>query len=523
MNVQLVNDTIFLAYVAKYIAKPEPIGIIKDNEELRKREKASANERFLNCRLVGMPEACHRVWGFAMKSGTAATHLITKLPHKRMRAVPNNTQTLAEVSDSDSDAETEAEKPMKFLDGVLELYMNRPSDDDAESLNGWEDMKYPDFHRRYKVKRGKDLSKTEITNKTYAACTQRGEPLVANSSDIDPTALYCVPVYARSDATRPVIVDWLLPDKHGDQYFYQLLLLNVPFRSEMPVDFISTENASGTLREECQLRGIIPPDDQGGIEARLRSDATKRYFTEEQINSFCEQFQAHAQIQGNLDASDVAATRIAEELQLNAEDVKRLQDDINSVTTQEDCPAPPEIRTCEKYIEGKLVTEATWHEPSGTSVDAPSNVWKLTASQYESFKLLKEAGHKQLLTFLSGEGGMGKSLLIRLLVQHWRSQGKRVLVCAASAKAARLIGGHTVHSAFQLRLNGGFLETQLNRTEKHNKQWAWLFTRDIIIIDEISMLTAGALHGVNHTGGTMSFIMKKQLIVKSSLLIMSPI
>ena len=42
---------------------------------------------------------------------------------------------------------------------------------------------------------------------------------------------------------------------------------------------------------------------------------------------------------------------------------------------------------------------------------------------------------------------------IRLLVQEWRSQGKRVLVCAASAKAARLIGGHTVHHANKLKTN----------------------------------------------------------------------
>ena len=125
-------------------------------------------------------------------------------------------------------------------------------------------------------------------------------------------------------------------------------------------------------------------------------------------------------------------------------------------------------------------------------------VVQLTPSQYESYKLLKTAGDKQLLTFLSGEGGMGKSLLIRLLVQHWRASGKRVLVCASSAKAARLIGGHTVHSAFNLRLNGGFYETKLNGSRKHCEQWAWLYTRDIIIIDEISMLTAGAFHGVNH-------------------------
>ena len=113
-----------------------------------------------------------------------------------------------------------------------------------------------------------------------------------------------------------------------------------------------------------------------------------------------------------------------------------------------------------------------------------------------AFELLKYAGDKQLLSFLSGEGGMGKSLLIRLLVQWWRSQGKRVLVCASTAKAARLIGGHTVHSAFKLTRTGSFTTSRID-AEKHSPHWAWLYTRDIIVVDEISMLTAGALHGVN--------------------------
>ena len=43
-----------------------------------------------------------------------------------------------------------------------------------------------------------------------------------------------------------------------------------------------------------------------------------------------------------------------------------------------------------------------------------------------------------------------------------------------------------VHSAFNLRLSGGFYESQLNGTKKQSEQWAWLYTRDIIIIDEIS-------------------------------------
>ena len=55
-----------------------------------------------------------------------------------------------------------------------------------------------------------------------------------------------------------------------------------------------------------------------------------------------------------------------------------------------------------------------------------------------------------------------------------------------------------MHSAFNLRQYWGLYETQLNGSRKHSEQWAWLYTRDIIIIDKISMLTSGALHGVNH-------------------------
>ena len=61
-----------------------------------------------------------------------------------------------------------------------------------------------------------------------------------------------------------------------------------------------------------------------------------------------------------------------------------------------------------------------------------------------------QAGDKQLLTFLSGQGGTGKSTLIRLLTAYWRSEGLNVLLTGSSGKAARLIGGVTVHSAFAL-------------------------------------------------------------------------
>ena len=87
-NIQRVDDAVFLAYIAKYVTKPEPHGFMSDTCELRAREEMSDGERFLNARVVGMPEAVHRAWGFCMRAGTNVVHLMTKPPYKRMRAIP---------------------------------------------------------------------------------------------------------------------------------------------------------------------------------------------------------------------------------------------------------------------------------------------------------------------------------------------------------------------------------------------------------------------------------------------------
>ena len=41
----------------------------------------------------------------------------------------------------------------------------------------------------------------------------------------------------------------------GNEYYYQVLVLNVPFRSEG--ELVSDPNASGTFKEECFLRNLV--------------------------------------------------------------------------------------------------------------------------------------------------------------------------------------------------------------------------------------------------------------------------
>ena len=78
-------------------------------------------ERHLNARVVSMPEAVHRTWGFQMRAGTSVTHLITRPPYLRMRAISRRGRPV-DADDDGSSTDTDSEPDddgLKFMDGVL--------------------------------------------------------------------------------------------------------------------------------------------------------------------------------------------------------------------------------------------------------------------------------------------------------------------------------------------------------------------------------------------------------------------
>lgn len=122
-------------------------------------------------------------------------------------------------------------------------------------------------------------------------------------------------------------------------------------------------------------------------------------------------------------------------------------------------------------------------------------------------KCLKTEQHLPLRIFLSGAAGVGKSTVINALYQltchHFdnvRGQNPdsvKVLLTAFSGKAASVINGTTLHTAFALPVNqfGGELTTLSN--DIANTIRSQLVNLKLIIIDEISMCGAKVLHWVN--------------------------
>ena len=291
MNIQYCTGAGFLSYIAKYITKAEPHAMINDNEDLRRRENMPAAERFLQARVVGAPEAVFRAFQYDMHTGIHVTRLITAPPHLRTRALKKHLSNL----EDDPYASV-------FADGTLEVYMNRPEapTTSAALVPGaataaaaapprpaqpdFENMKYPDFHRHYTVEKFKNISATMLKAGKYWRQLNQADDSEYDDHEPDspahPESYWVVPRIT----LRPVIYDFKLPDKHGMEYYYQKLLLNIPFRDATPSALVDyTNNPHGTLKQECIVRNLIP---EGDLVATVTKDAEDRLFSPEQVMNF---------------------------------------------------------------------------------------------------------------------------------------------------------------------------------------------------------------------------------------------
>lgn len=97
--------------------------------------------------------------------------------------------------------------------------------------------------------------------------------------------------------------------------------------------------------------------------------------------------------------------------------------------------------------------------------------------------------------FLSGGAGVGKSFLTHKLIKSYRKQKKSVVALGSSALSAFNIGGLTLHSFFCLGYCDDMMKlSALDRNQKQKEKLAklkeLLKTTELIIIDEISMVSA---------------------------------
>ncbi|OOB89657.1 ATP-dependent DNA helicase [Rathayibacter sp. VKM Ac-2630] len=94
--------------------------------------------------------------------------------------------------------------------------------------------------------------------------------------------------------------------------------------------------------------------------------------------------------------------------------------------------------------------------------------------------------------FVTGRAGTGKSTLLNHL--SWNTD-KQIVICAPTGVAALNVGGQTIHSLFRLPI-GVIADSDLDQTPELRKL---LNTIDTLVIDEISMVNADLLDGIDRS------------------------
>ena len=272
MNVQYLTNTAFLSYIAKYVAKPEPSGLVVDTEALRARDRQSTQQNFLLGRCVRAPEIVTTVLGIRLHSPTGCVEVPTDPPSDRRRRVRSSAEQARDRA--------EGRAPRVYADGKMETYANRPAGDGVLSEDrrwavNFESMPYGAFWREYDVVLFKNLSKDR--------------PCWRLSGQTGPLEK-CTRVVVARAAPVPIRYPPRLPHWHGDAFYYQQLMVHTAWRSPLLSVFTSQtvasgDNPHGSLREECILRGLrgIGADDVENV----RTELNRRMFSPGEILRLC--------------------------------------------------------------------------------------------------------------------------------------------------------------------------------------------------------------------------------------------
>jgi ATP-dependent DNA helicase PIF1 len=107
--------------------------------------------------------------------------------------------------------------------------------------------------------------------------------------------------------------------------------------------------------------------------------------------------------------------------------------------------------------------------------------------------------------FITGPGGSGKSELIRRIYQHATRNFKDIHVCALTGCAAVLLNcnAKTIHSFAGIGLGNGNIERLVQKIKQNKFAKNMWRTTEILIVDEVSMMSLKLFDALNHIGKAM--------------------
>ncbi|MEA3455697.1 MAG: AAA family ATPase, partial [Campylobacterota bacterium] len=117
--------------------------------------------------------------------------------------------------------------------------------------------------------------------------------------------------------------------------------------------------------------------------------------------------------------------------------------------------------------------------------------------------------------FLTGGAGVGKSYMTNEIITAYRKEGRQVVALGSTGVSAVNIGGFTVHSFFVFGIAGNFDELKMGdrRAKKRLSDLKKILkATDLIVIDEISMISTDLLDMIVYRLNTLGYLGKLLLV-----------
>ncbi len=388
MNIQYITSKGFARYFTKYISKCEPSHVfnIMDNDKFREHIVA---------RRLGAMEAMFLILGEPIcNSSIQVKYLNTDPPNVRSKAVLPIHLLINEDDDP-------------YFKDPVEKYMNRPT----ESI--FDQVIYPEYFEYYIIQKSRPNSNTR--RNVYQ--DQLGNYVIKR--------------------TRPIIVRHrFLKITDGELYFYQLLLNNIPVRSESELKGTYSTYRNHYISMHPHMVEELQQNTQNHTE-QVRQIMNLRY------------------------------SEILDRLLSNLENV--ISENITTILRNQ--------LDSLKILPPILPQDA---------------IYQLPPDQYYVMSTLrcylgKRNTQKWPYFFITGSGGTGKSYIIHLITNLLKNNRSNYLLMAPTGVAAQNVGGTTIHSNLRIvSTQTGYHTLSFYDNEFKNK----LKAVDTIIIDEVSMVSA---------------------------------
>ena len=481
MDIQVVGSVYGAAlYVTHYICKDESqvleqviaeqLASLQQDATVKQRLRKIGNT-LLSHRQLSQQEAAFLVAGLHLKGSSHATVFVSAIPKRQRTRLVRPSNQLRELDDRDTNV---------FMHGLIDRYAARPAGEPFDS------MTLAHFAVWYNTFSGSwDDDQNEPTSGRLPRFQlQNGMGSIAQRQR---QACLRVPV--------------MTPESHGDNYYYHLLLLYLPWRQEIEDllgEYNTAQEALLAKRDQIQFlnseHGSFADEVQQAIQqlSNLQNTYGDNLYAPVAPNAVQDTLNIEAQeseidplFDGDVDIEESAVDNNANHREISAQEHGDLQAALFDDTDN-------------NILSRRRMTDAEYcNKVAGlndSQRDAFDRVMLYTRTCHQYFMGERESLPEPLHLFITGGAGTGKSHLIAVIKEHIErthtgSQNACMLV-APTGVAAFNIGGLTIHYAFCLPVEHGNM-TRYRKLSAERLHELRLLCKEIhtIIIDEISMVS----------------------------------